>query len=104
MENIDEKDVVILTDEEGLEHQFIIVDMVEVETGVYAMLMPLEIEGEDEEDDYYVIMKVVKEDDEEVLMTIEDDDEYQAVAQAIEELYSEENEEDQEIIDSINNK
>ncbi len=102
MENIDEKDVVILTDEEGLEHQFIIVDMVEVETGVYAMLMPLEIEGED--DDYYVIMKVIKEDDEEVLMTIEDDDEYKAVAQAIEELYSEENEEDQEIIDSISDQ
>lgn len=102
MENIDEKDVVILTDEEGLEHQFIIVDMVEVETGVYAMLMPMEIEGED--DDYYVIMKVVKEDGEEVLMTIEDDDEYQAVAQAIEELYSEEDEEDQEIIDSISEK
>ncbi|MDD2370626.1 MAG: DUF1292 domain-containing protein [Firmicutes bacterium] len=102
MENIDEKDVVILTDEEGLEHQFIIVDMVEVETGVYAMLMPMEIEGED--DDYYVIMKVIKEDDEEILMTIEDDDEYQAVAQAIEELYSEENEEDQEIIDSISDK
>ncbi len=102
MENIDEKDVVILTDEEGLEHQFIIVDMVEVETGVYAMLMPMEIETED--DDYYVIMKVVKEDDEEVLMTIEDDDEYQAVAQAIEDLYSEENEEDQEVIDSISDK
>jgi len=102
MENIDEKDVVILTDEEGLEHQFIIVDMVEVETGVYAMLMPMEIEGED--DDYYVIMKVVKENDEEVLMTIEDDDEYQAVAQAIEELYSEEDEDDQEIIDSISEK
>lgn len=101
MENIDEKDIVILTDEEGLEHQFIIVDMVEVETGVYAMLMPMEIEGEGEEDDYYVIMKVVKEDDEEVLMTIEDDEEYQAVAAAIEELYSEEDEDDQEIIDSI---
>ena len=43
MENIDEKDIVILTDEEGLEHQFIIVDMVEVETGVYAMLMPLQV-------------------------------------------------------------
>lgn len=100
MENIDEKDVVILTDEEGLEHQFIIVDMIEVETGVYAMLMPMEIEGED--DDYYVIMKVVKEDDEEILMTIEDDDEYQAVAEAIEELYAEEDDEDQEIIDSIN--
>ncbi len=89
MDNIEDKDIVILTDEEGLEHQFIIVDMVEIETlGVYAMLMPMEIESENE--DYYVIMKVVKEGDEEILMTIEDDEEYENVAKTIEELYSEE--------------
>lgn len=99
MENIDEKDLVILTDEEGLEHQFIIVDMVEVESGVYAILMPMQVAGE--EDDYYVIMKVVHEGDEEVLMTIEDDEEYDSVAKVIEELYSEEDEGDQEIIDSL---
>lgn len=99
MENIDEKDIVILTDEEGLEHQFIIVDMVEVETGVYAMLMPLQVESEDE--DYYVIMKVVHEDGEDVLMTIEDDEEYESVSKVIEELYNEEDEGDQEVIDSL---
>ena len=99
MENIDEKDIVILTDEEGLEHQFIIVDMVEVETGVYAMLMPLQVESEDE--DYYVIMKVVHEDGEDVLMTIEDDEEYESVSKVIEELHNEEDEGDQEVIDSL---
>ena len=99
MENIDEKDIVILTDEEGLEHQFIIVDMVEVETGVYAMLMPLQVESEDE--DYYVIMKVVHEDGEDVLMTIEDDEEYESVSKVIEELYNEEDEGDQEVIDAL---
>ena len=99
MENIDEKDIVILTDEEGLEHQFIIVDMVEVETGVYAMLMPLQVDSEDE--DYYVIMKVVHEDGEDVLMTIEDDEEYESVSKVIEELYNEEDEGDQEVIDSL---
>ena len=94
MEYIDEKDVVILTDEEGLEHQFIIIDMVEIETlGVYAMLMPMEIESENE--DYYVIMKVIKDGEEEILMTIEDDAEYENVAKIIEDLYCEE-EEDQE--------
>lgn len=98
MESIDEKDLVILTDEEGLEHQFIIVDMVEVEgLGVYSMLMPMEIESEEE--DYYVIMKVIKENGEEVLATIEDDEEYKNVAKIIEDLYCEE--EDQENIKSI---
>lgn len=100
MEYIDEKDVVILTDEEGLEHQFIIIDMVEIESlGVYAMLMPMELE--DKNEDYYVIMKVVKEEDKELLMTIEDDAEYENVAKIIEDLYCEEEDDDQEIVDSI---
>lgn len=100
MEYIDEKDVVILTDEEGLEHRFTIIDMVEIESlGVYAMLMPMELE--DENEDYYVIMKVVKEEDKELLMTIEDDAEYENVAKIIEDLYCEEDDDDQEIVDSI---
>lgn len=99
MENIDEKDIVVLTDEDGLEHQFIIVDMVEVETGVYALLMPMEIESED--NDYYVIMKVIEEGDDQILMTIDDDDEYEAVAKLIEEFYDAEDDEDEEVLDSI---
>ena len=99
MENIDEKDIVVLTDEEGLEHQFIIVDMVEIEAGVYALLMPLEIQGE--EDDYYVIMKVEENGDEQILMTIEDDAEYEAVARMIEDFYDAEDEGDQETVESI---
>ena len=70
-----------------------------METGVYAMLMPLQVESEDE--DYYVIMKVVHEDGEDVLMTIEDDEEYESVSKVIEELYNEEDEGDQEVIDSL---
>lgn len=98
MEHIEETDLVVLTDEEGLEHQFIIEDMVEVETGVYALLMPMEI-GDDE--DYYVIMKVIDEGETQLLMTIDDDEEYEAVAKLIEEFYEAEDEGDQEIIDSI---
>ena len=99
MKYIDEKDGVILTDEEGLEHQFIIIDMVEIESlGIYAILMPMELE--DKNKDNYIIMKIVKEDDKELLMTIDDDYEYENVAKIIEDLYCEEDD-DQEIVNSI---
>lgn len=48
---IEEKDIVVLNDEEGNIHQFIIIDMVELDQGVYAILMPLEIVEEETEDD-----------------------------------------------------
>ena len=73
--------------------------MVEIEAGVYALLMPLEIQGE--EDDYYVIMKVEEDGDEQILMTIEDDAEYEAVARMIEDFYDAEDEGEQEADESI---
>ena len=86
-----EKDIVVLNDEEGNEHQFIIIDMVELDQGVYSILMPLEIiEEKTEDDECCILLKVVKEGDEEVLMTIEDDEEYDKVSVAIEALYEEE--------------
>ncbi|AMP20726.1 hypothetical protein AZF37_05645 [endosymbiont 'TC1' of Trimyema compressum] len=88
---IEEKDIVVLNDEEGNEHQFIIIDMVELDQGVYAVLMPLEImEEETEDDECCILLKVVKDGDEEVLMTIEDDEEYDKVSAAIEALYEDE--------------
>lgn len=99
MDCIDEKDVVILIDEDGLERKFIIIDMVEIESlGIYAILMPMELE--DKNKDNYIIMKIVKEDDKELLMTIDDDYEYENVAKIIEDLYCEEDD-DQEIVNSI---
>ena len=88
---IEEKDIVVLNDEEGNEHQFIIIDMVELDQDVYAILMPLEImEEETDEDECCILLKVVEEGDEEILMTIEDDEEYDKVSAAIEALYEDE--------------
>ena len=89
--DLEEKEIVVLNDEEGNEHQFIIIDMVELDQGVYAILMPLEImEEETEDDECCILLKVVKGGDEEVLMTIEDDEEYDKVSAAIEALYEDE--------------
>ena len=70
-------DVLILVDEEDQEHPFQMIDMVEVDGGRYAVLVPLE-EGSDE--DEAIILKIVlDENGEEVLYDIEDDEEWEKV-------------------------
>jgi uncharacterized protein YrzB (UPF0473 family) len=73
----DEMDVITLTDEDGLEHRFNIVDIVEVERKRYAVLLP-----EDEEDAAAVIFRMETDDR---MVPIEDDDELTRVMAALEE-------------------
>jgi uncharacterized protein YrzB (UPF0473 family) len=73
----EEMDVISLTDEDGLEHRFNIVDIVEVERKRYAVLLP-----EDEEDAAAVIFRMESDDR---LVPIEDDDELTRVMAALEE-------------------
>jgi uncharacterized protein YrzB (UPF0473 family) len=70
-------DVITLQDEDGLEHRFNIVDIVEVERRRYAVLLP-----EDEEDAAAVIFRMENDDR---LVPIEDDDELSRVMAALEE-------------------
>jgi uncharacterized protein YrzB (UPF0473 family) len=70
-------DVITLQDEDGLEHRFNIVDIVEVERKRYAVLLP-----EDEEDAAAVIFRMESDDR---LVPIEDDDELSRVMAALEE-------------------
>lgn len=74
---VDESDVITLQDEDGLEHRFNIVDIVEVDHRRYAVLLP-----EDEEDAAAVIFRMESEDR---LVPIEDDDELGRVMSALEE-------------------
>jgi uncharacterized protein YrzB (UPF0473 family) len=75
-------EVVTLIDEDGKEHDFTVVDIIEVEGSEYAILLPA-----DEETDEAVILKFDKdEDDNEILVDIEDDEEWEKVADAWEEL------------------
>ena len=80
---VEESDVVTLTDEDGQEHRFNIVDIVDVEHRRYAVLLP-----EDEEDAAAVIFRMESDDR---LVPIEDDEELSRVMRALEETagYSE---------------
>jgi hypothetical protein len=69
--------VITLQDEDGLEHRFNIVDIVEVDRRRYAVLLP-----EDEEDAAAVIFRMESEDR---LVPIDDDDELSRVMAALEE-------------------
>ncbi|PKM79753.1 MAG: DUF1292 domain-containing protein [Firmicutes bacterium HGW-Firmicutes-14] len=72
-------EVLTLTDEEGNEHQFSVIDIIEMDNSEYAILLPLETAEEDEEE--AIILRIDTDDDgNEVLVDIEDDDEWEKVA------------------------
>jgi len=70
-------DILILVDEDDQEHEFQMIDMVEVDGSQYAVLVPLD-EGADE--DEAIILKIMKDENgEDVLYDIEDDEEWEKV-------------------------
>jgi len=75
-----DQDVIKLLDEDGAEHEFSVVDVLEVGEQRYAILQPV-AEGQDP--DTAVIFRM--EDD--TLVTIEDDAEFERVRQAFEEVH-----------------
>lgn len=92
-----ENDRIIETiDDEGNVVKFELVDIVLVEEDEYGVLMPLDIE--DDEENEAIIMRLKKVDDDFIFEYIEDDEEFQRVVDAIEEL---ENDEDFDDIDDI---
>jgi putative Holliday junction resolvase len=88
-----EDELIILTDEEGIEHEFSIIDVIEVDNRQYAILLPAD---EDEEEGEAVIFRIEEEDGEDVLVDIEDDDEFERVVEVWEELLAEEEDFDEE--------
>jgi len=91
-EDFDESpDVLTLIDEDGEEQDFAILDTVEMEGSRYAILLPLDEEGEEEDEGEAIILKYAKDDEgNEVLVDIEDDEEWERVADAWEEMIIEE--------------
>lgn len=82
------EEFVILTDEDGNEYEFEIVDVIEVDGQRYAILCPAD---EDVMDEGYVVMRfALAEEDEEILIDIEDDAEWEKVVNFWEELLDEE--------------
>lgn len=75
----DENDLITLIDDEGNEHEFSVIDILEVEEEEYAILIPA---GAGEEADEVVIFKFsVDEEGNEVLIDLEDE-EWEKVADA----------------------
>lgn len=85
---------VTLVDEEGKEHRFNLLNIVEVEEVKYAVMVP---ELQTEEDEEAVIFRLeTDEEGEEVLIDIEDDDEFAKVCEVLDSMYAEDEDEEDE--------
>ncbi|MFZ5824116.1 MAG: DUF1292 domain-containing protein [Bacillota bacterium] len=82
-----DEETIILTDEDGNEHEFSIVQVIKVDEKDYAILLPLHGEEEEEE---AVILRIDQENGEDILVEIEDEAEFERVAEAWEEQMDEE--------------
>jgi uncharacterized protein YrzB (UPF0473 family) len=77
------RDIFTLTDEDGNEQEFELMDVMEDEGTVYYALIPYQDTPEAvvEEDTELVVLKVGEENGEEYLATIDDDEEYERIGQ-----------------------
>lgn len=80
--------ILVLVDDEGIEHEFELLAELEIENENYRVLIPLDEEEEEEaEEAEVVILKVVHDEEgNEFLSDIEDDEEWEKVADAWQEL------------------
>lgn len=75
-------EIVTLVDEEGEEHDFTLIEIIEVDGAEYAILLPA-----DEDDNEAIILRLTKDEEgNDLLVDIEDDDEWEKVADAYEEM------------------
>lgn len=86
----EEENIVTLTDEDGQDHEFEVIDVIKVDDNEYAILRPLE--NEDDEDEAIILKISLDEDGNEILLDIEDDDEWEKVADAWQETIGDEEE------------
>ena len=77
-------DIVTLSDDDGKEYQFEVLDGIETDEARYLALLPIYNDPKEMLDDSgeLVIVKVGEEDGEEYFYDIEDDDEYETIADA----------------------
>ncbi|MGZ4032537.1 MAG: DUF1292 domain-containing protein [Tumebacillaceae bacterium] len=86
MSEVETNKVITLTDEEGSEHEFEVLEMLEVDQKTYTILQPL-----DAEDDEAIILRLDKDEEgNDVLSYIEDDEEWDKVAETYDTLLFEE--------------
>lgn len=84
-------DVVVLVDDEGTEHEFEILDMIEVDEGVFYALLP-DFESEQQklkEDTYFIFQAVESESGEVELAEVEDEELLDSLAEIFEDRFEE---------------
>jgi uncharacterized protein YrzB (UPF0473 family) len=87
---------ITLVDEDGHEHRFNLLNVLEVDGLKYAVMLP-EVPQDEEEDEEAVIFRIdTDEAGEEVLVDIEDDQEFAKVCEVLEDMYQEDEEEPEE--------
>jgi putative Holliday junction resolvase len=87
----EESSIVTLVDEEGNEHRFDLINVVELDEIRYAVMVPEATTTENTEDEEAVIFRIETDDEgEEVLVDIEDDDEFERVCDYLDQLMEEE--------------
>lgn len=78
-----ENEEIVLVDEDGVEHTFILVDVVMVDDKRYALLEP--VDSDDEEEGAY-LFRLENEDGEDRLVVVEDDEEFERVVAVLDEF------------------
>lgn len=92
-------DLVTLVDEEGHEHQFSIVDVVEVDERRYALMVPVGEEkqgAEEEEEEAYIFRLETDENGEDILVDVDDDEEFERVCAALDDVDDEDGDDGEE--------
>jgi len=88
---------ITLVDEEGHEHRFNLLNIVELDSAKYAVMVPEIQDSEAAEEEEAVIFRVeTDEQGEEVLVDIEDDDEFAKVCELLDEMIEEDDEDSPE--------
>jgi uncharacterized protein YrzB (UPF0473 family) len=74
--DFEEDEVIVLTDDDGKEHEFNLIDTITVNDKEYAILQPVD------EEEAIILRFGIDDDGDEVLYDIEDDEEWEKVADA----------------------
>ena len=82
--DFEEDEVIVLTDDDGKEHEFNLIDTITVNDKEYAILQPVD------EEEAIILRFGIDDEGNEVLYDIEDDEEWERVADAWQEISEEE--------------
>jgi uncharacterized protein YrzB (UPF0473 family) len=83
---LEEDEVIVLTDDDGEEHEFNLIDTITVDDKEYAILQPVE------EEEAIILRFGIDDEGDEVLYDIEEDEEWEKVADAWKEIDEEDDE------------